>query len=212
STLESRGYVAKDADTHRYRPGARLIGLSTALVAGLDLVSVARPVLEELKSDFGETVNLGVLADGQVLYLDMLESHQGLRTTARPGTRDPLHCTALGKAMLACLPPDEARRTLVASARHPRTPRTLTSLSALQRELSAISARGYAIDDEENEQGARCVGVAVRDATCRPTAALSVSGPVGRLSEVTIARIGERLGQAAREVEARMGYRHNGGM
>lgn len=206
STLERRGYLAKGAADRKYRPGASLLALGLSVVAGLDLVQSARPVLAELHEEFGETVNLGVLSERRVLYLDMIESHWGLRMAARVGMRDPLHSTALGKAILAHLPDDERRRLLAGYRWERSTPRTITTLRALEDELALVRARGYSVDDEENERGARCVGVAVLDRQRRPVAAISVSGPTARLGNDLIPRIGERLRAAAAEVERRLGY------
>ena len=163
STLESRGFVVKRGDTRKYAPGVQLVALSCAVVARLDLVKAARPYLEELQRSSNETVNLGILADAQVLYVDILESDQGLRMAAHVGARDALHSTALGKAILSALPTAEARQLLGSYRRLPATPRTIVSLEALMDDLAATAARGYSIDDEENEAGARCVGVPIRD-------------------------------------------------
>ncbi|MBI3980005.1 MAG: IclR family transcriptional regulator [Chloroflexi bacterium] len=210
STLESRGYVAKHPETRKYRPGPKLVALSSALVSGLNLVQCARPVLQALQAEFGETVNLGILSDGHVLYVDMLESRHGLRTAARVGSRDALHATALGKAMLAFLPTDRANRLLASLSLTAITPRTITSLDALERELALARQRGYAIDDQENETGARCVGVPILDSARRPGAAISVSGPAWRLADDLVGLIGARLIDAASEIERAMGYRTAG--
>ena len=106
TTLARRGYVTKDPVTRRYAPGPRLIALSFANVSKLQLVPRARPVLEELRDTFGETVNLGILADHDVLYLDIAESARSLRMSSQAGARDRLHSTSLGKAILAALPQD----------------------------------------------------------------------------------------------------------
>ncbi|MBV9322644.1 MAG: IclR family transcriptional regulator [Chloroflexi bacterium] len=206
TTLEVRGYLAKDPASRRYRPGPKLIALGGSLVSGLDVLQAARPVLESLHRRFGETVNLGVLAEGRVLYLDMIESQQGLRTISHVGSRDPLHCTALGKALLACLPPSEARQLLTDYRRVRQTPHTRISLHALERELARVRDQGYALDDEENELGARCVGAAIVDSQAQPVAALSLSGPTSRLTDKMIARVGEEVRLAARAVEHHMGY------
>lgn len=205
TTLESRGYLSKDAVRRTYHPGPRLIALSCSVVSGLTVVQHARPIIERLHAEFGETVNLGVLSEGEVLYLDMLESRQGLRMAARVGARDPLHSTALGKALLAALAVDELDRVLDRYHWTRRTPRTITSRGALERELGAIRERGYAVDDGENEEGARCVGAAIRDQYGRPIAALSISAPAARLRDEAIVRIGNRLRTAVQEVERRMG-------
>lgn len=207
STLHRRGYVSKDPVTRRYTPGPRLIALSFANVSKLQLVPRARPVIEQLRDEFGETVNLGILADHDVLYLDIAESARSLRMSSEIGARDRLHSTSLGKAILATLPQDEARVLLQAYERRPATRRTITDLEALMAELRVTRDRGYSIDDEENEIGARCVGVAVTDVAGRPQAAISVSGPAARVLDATIDAIGARLVHAADELAQRMGWR-----
>jgi IclR family transcriptional regulator, acetate operon repressor len=205
TTLERRGYVLKDGRHRTYAPGPKLIAVSAAFVSGLGLVQLARPVLEGVHAEFGETVNLGVLNDGRVLYIDMLESTQGLRMAARVGADDALHSTALGKAILVSMSPDELKQLLAGYNWERRTRRTITTIETLERELASVRQRGYAIDDEENEMGARCVGVPVRDRDGRPIAALSVSGPASRLRHSILRRIGKRLKAAAQEIERRMG-------
>ena len=207
STLHRRGYVSKDPVTRRYTPGPRLIALSFANVSKLQLAPRARPVLEELREVFGETVNLGILADHDVLYLEIAESARSLRMSSEVGARDRLHSTSLGKAILAALPPAEARTLLGAYERKPATRRTITDLEALMAELRVTRERGWSIDDEENEVGARCVGVAVTDVAGRPQAAISVSGPAARVFDSTIDAIGHRLTEAAEEVATLMGWR-----
>jgi len=205
-TLEGRGCVEKDVVSQRYRPGPHLIALSCRFVSGLGLIQHARPVLEQLYCESKETVNLGVLDQGEVLYIDMLESHQGLRMTARVGGRDPLHSTALGKAILSRLPAQELKRLLSRFRWSRLTARTIMTPAALQRELSLVRQRGYAVDDEENEIGARCVGAPLRNPSGHSIGAISISGPVSRVSRGSIERIGTQLMLAAREIERRMGY------
>jgi DNA-binding IclR family transcriptional regulator len=204
ATLEKQGYVHKDADTKRYRPGPGIIALSTAFLAGQDLVHSTRPVLEQLRHESGETVNLGMLRQGQVEYLEVLESMHDLRTTGRVGRRDPLHCTALGKALLAALPGDEARNLLAGSARERHTARTIVEMDELLAELRRTRARGYAIDDGENIDGVRCVAAVITDALARPTGAISISGPAARLSDQTLGELGERVHSAAGDLSRRV--------
>ena len=206
STLESRGFVVKRGDTRKYAPGVQLVALSCAVVARLDLVKAARPYLEELQRFSNETVNLGILADAQVLYVDILESDQGLRMAAHVGARDALHSTALGKAILSALPPAEARQLLGSYKRLPATPKTIVALEALMSDLVETAERGYSIDNEENEAGARCIGVPIRDLSGRAIGALSVSGPSTRISDEVIVALGARIKRAVAEVEEQMGY------
>ncbi len=205
TTLERRGYVTKDPASRKYRPGPRLVAIACTLVSGLDLVQGARPVLAALHAEFDETVNLGVLGDGQVLYLDIIESSHGLRMAARVGSRHPLYSTALGKAILAWLPADEARGLLPDGRFVRRTPRTVTTWPSLERQLAAFRKQGYAVDDEENEAGVRCVGAPILDFRGRPAAAVSVAGPTSRLRDAAIRRVGRRLVEAASEIGERIG-------
>lgn len=205
TTLEKRGYVLRQGRHRTYAPGPKLIAVSARFLSGVELVTLARPVLEGVYADFRETVNLGVLNDRRVLYVDILESRQGLRMAARVGSEDPVHSTALGKAILSCFPRDAIKRLMDSYNWERRTRRTITIVEVFERELERIRQRGYAIDDEENEVGARCVGVPIRDREGRPIAALSVSGPASRLSQPILRRIGKRLKTAAQEIERRMG-------
>lgn len=206
STLEGRGYLEQDPVSRRYQPGPRLLGLALSLSSSLDIMKAARPELVSLAAEFGETVNLGVLSDGRVLYLDIVESRWSLRMAAQVGDRGPLHATALGKAMLARMPAAEVRHILGSKTWERFTPNTLVTLNALERDLERVRVRGYSLDNEENEHGARCVGVAVLGQGDRPIAAISVSGPAARIDSEQAARIGERLKLAAAKVEGKMGY------
>ncbi len=180
-TLEERGYVARDSISGQYRLGTRLAYLGERSTGTLDLRQVARPVLEDLHRRFHETVNLGVLEDDQIVYIDMVESDQGLRMTARIGARDYPHSTSLGKAILAYLPEQELERYLERPLAA-RTPNTITDPSTLRAELERVRASGVAEDHEENEEGACCFGAPVFDRQGRVVAAISISGPAVRLS------------------------------
>jgi IclR family acetate operon transcriptional repressor len=206
STLEARGFVTKDPETRKYSPGVKLIALSCAVVSRVDLVAAARPYVVDLQATFDETVNVGILADGEVLYVDILESAQGLRMAAAVGDRNALHSTALGKAILSALPASEARELLTAYRRVAATPKTIVGLEALMDDLAVCATRGYSVDDEENEVGARCVGVPIRDFSGRAVGAVSISGPVARIPLELIATIGSRLEEVAAGIEARMGF------
>ncbi|MBV9278703.1 MAG: IclR family transcriptional regulator [Chloroflexi bacterium] len=204
-TLERRAYVRKDPDKRQYSVGRALLALSRSVLSSSDLTKVSRPILLKLREEFRETVNLGVIDNGHLLYLDVLESERGLRTSVALGSRDHLHSTALGKAMLASLPPAEARRLLSRGPRTQVTPRTITNLAEILRELDAVRERGYAVDREENETGAHCVGVAVLGGDGRPLAAISMSGPAWRVPEDAISQIGARLRDASHAIELALG-------
>ena len=207
STLEGRGYVEKDASSRKYSSGPSLIKLSGSVLAGLELVQQARPVLEQLHERFGETVNLGVAVQAQVVYIDILERTSGLRTTVQVGSGDPMVSTALGKAILSSMTAEEAHAVYSRQAPARRTPRTIVDWKQFRAELASTAARGYAVDNEENEIGSRCVAAAIFDAGGRPSAAMSISGPVSRIRDDQLAEIGEQLIEAAATVERLIGGR-----
>lgn len=206
STLEARGFVSKDPVTRKYSAGVRLIALSCAVVERLDLVTAARPLAVELQASFDESVNVGIVAGHEVLYVDIVESDRGLRMAAKVGARHPIHSTALGKAILSAMPPDQARALLGGYRRTQMTPNTLVGLDALLSDVAASASRGYSIDDEENEVGARCIGAAIRDFRGQPIGAISVSGPAARIPLERAQAIGARVVEAAAKVEEGLGY------
>jgi IclR family acetate operon transcriptional repressor len=206
SNLERRGYVGKDPETTKYRLGSRLAYLGERSLGTIDLRRVAGHGLETLHRRFEETVNLGVLDGREVVYVDMVESRHGLRMAARVGARDVAHATALGKAMLAFLPPERRRRLLRAPLAR-RTERTITDPAALAGELDRVRARGVAEDRGENETGARCLGAPIFDHAGLPIAAISVSAPESRLDDDRAAEVAATLGAVAAEVTRLVGGR-----
>lgn len=204
SNLERRGYVSKDAATAKYALGTRLAYLGERSLGAIDFRGAARPALEALNRRFGETTNLGVREGHEVVYLDMVESAHGLRMAARVGARDLLHSTALGKAMLAFLPPAEQDRLL--RRRLPaRTPRTITDPAALRSELERVRRQGFAEDLEENEAGARCLGAPIFDHLGAVVGAISVSSPESRLDDERAAAVAAAVVEEAAAVSRRLG-------
>ena len=209
ANLEARGYVAKEPVAARYVLGTHLAYLGQRSLSTIDLRQAARPSLEELHGRFQETVNLGVLDGEEVVYIDMVESPQGLRMAAHVGARDCAHSTSLGKAILAFLP-EPRRDRLLRGPLPARTDRTITDSAALRAELERIRAAGVAEDRGENEVGARCFGAPIFDHTGEPTAALSVSAPESRLGDTRSAEVAAALRAAADDVSRRLGGRTAG--
>ncbi|MDX2388762.1 IclR family transcriptional regulator [Streptomyces sp. DK15] len=172
AALVEQGFVRSDGDG-RYGVGPRLRGLS-AMVGGGEPASVQQ-ILDELRRETGQTVHLALHSGETITYIHKLESGQPFRTASRIGMRVPLHTTAIGKAVLAHLPPEELRELLDATGLPARTPRTLTTARALAAELEAVRERGFAVDDEENEPTIRCIGAAVLGADGRPVGGVSVT-------------------------------------
>lgn len=204
ANLERRGYVSKDAATTRYSLGTRLAYLGQRSLGTFDLRGIARPVLEDLHRRFSETVNLGVLEGGEVVYIDMIESNHGLRMAARVGARDFVHSTSLGKAILAFQPSEVIHRRLAGPL--PRcTERTITDPDALRAELVRVRDRGYAEDHAENELGARCIGAPIFDHSGAVIAAISVSSPESRLDDTRAANVATAVTSSAQDITDRIG-------
>jgi DNA-binding IclR family transcriptional regulator len=170
--------------------------LGEAYLAGIDLRSVARPILEELVADTGETAHLVVFDEPYVVYVDKVDSPSAVRMHSRVGGRMPLYCTAAGKAMLAWLPDDVVDRVL-AEPTPARTAHTLTSAGAVRADLEVIRARGWSLDDVENEAEIRCVGAAIFDRSGAVVAACSLSGPDQRITSERAYDLGPRVRAAA---------------
>lgn len=203
-TLEACGYVDRDGDTDVYSLGIRLYELGRAVNERLHFREIAMPYMENLRDRFNETVNLGVLEGEEVIYLEMVESRHSLRMQAEVGSRDPVYTTALGKTILAYLPEDQRELHLPADLT-PRTENTRTDRVALEADLQRTRERGFALDNQENELGARCVGVPIFDSAGRVVAAMSVSSPVSRLTEEREQDIIEGLMEAGEEVSRKLG-------
>lgn len=187
--------------------GPRVLWLAARRLEQAELRAAGRPHLLDLRDQTGETVHMAVQEQGQVVYIDKVESGGPMRMASTIGAIMPAHCTALGKAMLAHLPPDEVRTILARHGMPRRTPQTITEPDSLLAELETIRARGYAIDNIENEEGVRCAGAAVFDHQGRVAGAISVSGSVHSLSLDRIRReVGPRVSATAMRISRAMGW------
>jgi DNA-binding IclR family transcriptional regulator len=205
ATLAERGLLERDPRTEKVHLGFGLIRLAGSAMAGLDIVRIAHPIADDLAEDTGETVNLGVLADDAVVYIDQVTGTRSVVAVSWVGRRTPLHATSNGKVLLAFAEPDERER-LLEHALAPMTPRTVTDAAELRRQLEQVVARGYAQTLEELEQGLNAVAAPIRQADGQVTAALSVSGPAFRMRPVDLPRIARRTMEAADAISRRLGY------
>ena len=200
-TLEGRGWVEADATGTRFGLGVRALLVGAAYVDTDDVVAVAAGVLDHLATTFGETVHLARLDGADIVYLAKRESRHSLRLFSAIGRRLPAFTTALGKALLAERSGEEVRTGLP----HPLprlTPNTIADLDRLDRELALTRTRGYAVDNEENTEGIRCLAVAL-PRTDPPVDAISLSIPVVRLSEERERQMVAELLQAREALRSR---------
>jgi IclR family acetate operon transcriptional repressor len=192
ATLVQRGW-ARRLPSRRYVVGPRLIHLGER--SSRTLGALAAPHLARLVDEIGETANLALLDGDRVVYAAQVPSRHSMRMFTEVGRRVRLHCTGVGKVLLARQPPEAARAVLARAGLPSRTPRTVTDLEELLGQLPGIAARGYAVDDGEQEAGVRCLAVPVPTAVV--DAALSVSGPEGRLPLEALPRLVPLLQDAA---------------
>lgn len=183
ASLSAHGFVQHDADHSRYYLGMHICELGSYITENLDVVERARAPMERLSRETGETVHL-VLREGlEIVYVHKVESmHGAIRMFSRIGMRRPLYCTGVGKAIVATLPEKDARTLWQESEIQAYTQHTLTDESAFFRELADVRRQGYALDNEENELGVRCIAAAIPDWSGRAAYALSISAPLSRMS------------------------------
>ena len=197
-TLTAASFLRHDPSRDRYGVGLRFRALAKVEKGLQRLRSLAQPEMAELGRMFNETINLGILAEGQVVYIDMIEANRALRMQARIGDRHPLHSTSLGKAMLAFLP-DPKRQNLLEGSLKAITVKTVTDRAALRRQIEDVRRKGYAIEIGENEDGSMCIGVPITDESGESVAALSLSAPERRMTpDITRKAIAALRGAADR--------------
>jgi IclR family acetate operon transcriptional repressor len=192
--LAHHGFVQQEPATRAYIAGPALVEVGLAVVGSLDVREQAKPMMEALHAELGETVHLGVLEGDQVRYVDAVESDRALRVVTRTGTLVPAHCTSLGKALLAHLTDAHIAELYPASAEPfaARTERSLTTRTQLLAELAMTRARGYAVNSEETEDDVGSVAVAFRDAAGRH-AAIAVAAPSSRLTSSHVPHVGDLM-------------------
>ncbi len=205
AAMETRRYVSRNGTTGKYSLGMRLVELSKVKLERFDLRAHARPTLEELVGATGETAHLAILDQGEIVYIDKVDTPQTLMMRSRIGYRVSPHCTALGKAILASLPPETAE-SIVREKGLPRlTPNTITDPLVLREHLQRVRTQGFAIDDEEHEEGIRCAAAPLIDHASRVAGAISVSGPTFRVSRQRVEEFGILVRDACRRLSASLG-------
>lgn len=181
STLCGCGYLEQDPATRKYRLGLKALEAGLAAQESFALLERARPILRELAASTNENVNLGVLDRAEVVYIEQAASSRTIAMFTRLGARVPLYCTGVGKVYLSAMGLEEARAIAESQGWRRYTGNTLADWPSLERDLAATRKRGYAMDREEREEGVACVAAPVRDFTQQVCAAISVSGPAGRI-------------------------------
>jgi DNA-binding IclR family transcriptional regulator len=208
ATLIARGYVRQNPDSGRYQLGLKPLDIARAVRDHLDLRMEALPILQELMRKSGETANLSVLDDRQIVYLEQVSSPGWmLRMFVQVGARAPLHSTAAGKVLLASLCDNDLRQMLSAYCLTPFASRTIVDLQVLMAELKEVKLQGFATDYGEQEEGVSCIAAPVRDYTGRAVAAISVSGPWIRITPERVSLLVPLLQEACARLSIALGYK-----
>lgn len=163
TTLRDYHYADQSPASGRYRLGVRLFELGNIVARSWDVRTVAKPAMQNLNNQLGEMIQLATEDNGEVLYLEKLDSTHMMRIVSEIGARLPMHCTGLGKVLLAYKTPSEVRWIVSKHGMRPMTARTITNLEALEEELLKVKKQGYAIDDREVMDGLRCVAAPIYD-------------------------------------------------
>ncbi len=209
-TLEAVGLLERDSRTQRYRLGLRMFEMGGIVLEQMSLWDEALPFLETLVTASGETGHLAVLERGEAIYIEKVEARRALRIPSAMGRGYPAHATSLGKVLLSDLGDAEVRATMDARGMVSYTRTTTTDVSHLLAQLAEIRERGYAVDDEEYDEGLRCVGAPIRDHTGRVVAALGIGGPVTRVTPERVDDLARLVIDAADGLSRRLGASQSG--
>jgi DNA-binding IclR family transcriptional regulator len=199
-TLEQCGYLRREPDTGQYRLGIKVLSLSRGVQIGRDIKETALPVLKRLVEHSGLTAHIAVLDHGKMVYIEKVESPGFIQTSTWVGKRMQVNSTSVGKSIAAYLPKTELEAILKEQGLKKRTEKTITTQAKFLAELEKVRGRGYALDDEENSLGARCVAAPVFDTFGRPIAALGLSGTTSQINRAFLAKIAGMVQDAAKTI------------
>jgi len=205
-TMVSLGYVRQLKDSKRYRIGRPLFALAASALDEIEMMSLATPVLDDLARATGESAHFSVPMGDAVVVLARTSGPGAFQLTDRVGVVRPAHCTALGKIMLAALAPDQFTRYLQHAELKAYTPKSITSVEQLAREIAEVRRAGLALDDGEFDSEVRCAALPVRDFSGRVIGAIGISGPVWRLSIEALQKRARIVRAAADRLSAEFGY------
>jgi IclR family transcriptional regulator, KDG regulon repressor len=210
SSLSYFGYIRQDPETKNYFLGLKLMELNTHLGNQLDFRKVAEPILRDLAEKTKQTAHMVIYDRNEVVYVEKIETQQpagGLKMASLVGSRNPAHSSAVGKVLLSCFSEEALEDFLQKKGLPRRTANTITDPDAFRKHLKIVRSRGYAMDDEENEKGIRCVGAPIFDGKGRPVAAISISGSVFQVTKKAVHEvIKAEVMEAAAEISRRLGF------
>lgn len=196
-TLERTGYVHRNRRTGRYLLALKLFSIANAALSGLKLREVAEPFLRALMDETQLTIHLAILERSEAVLVEKVEPPGMIRLATWVGKRMDVHCTAVGKALAASLTDEQLHAVIHERPLLRHNDNTIVSIVKLKKELARVKQMGYAVDDEEEEIGLRCIGAPIMEGTGRAVAAISIGGTTGQITESNVARLAERVRQTA---------------
>ena len=206
-TLEQHGYLRRDIDDGKYRLGMKVLSLSRAALSGVDICEVALPIMKHLVDQIHITTHLAILDHGEAVYVEKVEAPSFIKMDTWIGRRMEVHSTAVGKALLAYLDESEREKIIRTRGLKKLTPHTITSVAKLMKEFERVRQLGYAVDDEENSLGARCVGAPIFNSQGLIEASVASTGTINAVPRDAVARLAETVKDAARRISHQIGYR-----
>lgn len=206
TTLVSEGFLEQNPQDGRYRLGLSLFALGALVRRRMDVSNQSRPHLDMLRDQTNETVHLAVIEQSDIMYLYNLESQQAIRMRSYLGVRKPAFCTSEGRAILAFSSPELLSRIL-RQGLTARTPKTRTDAASLIKTLEEVRHNGYAVDDEESEEGMRGIAAPIRDASGAVVAAVGLAGPVQRLTKKNLRSFIPLVLSTAHDISVRLGFK-----
>jgi DNA-binding IclR family transcriptional regulator len=203
--LERRGYLRRDVETNKYRLGLKALSLSQGALDGLDIRRVALPEMRRLMERSRLTAHLAVLDHGEAVYVEKVEAPGFVKMNIWVGRHMPIHCTSVGKALVAWLPEAEVKTLLKGRGMPRRTSKTIVVSARYLQELARVRGQGYAVDDEENNYGVRCVAAPIFDSLGLVIASVGVSGTTTQNDLDHLPKVADLVKEAARKVSQQMG-------
>ncbi|NTJ61719.1 helix-turn-helix domain-containing protein [Agrobacterium rhizogenes] len=207
TSLAQHGMVTHDGETGVWTIGVKAFEIGTAYLRFRKLGTISRPFLKQLMEDSGETANIAIEEDGDVVFISQAESHAPMRAFFRPGRRGPIHASGIGKAILSTWADSQIEALLKGRSLQHFTDKTRDTLPMLLNDVAEIRSRGWSIDDEEHTLGMRCVAAPIFDEYGEAIAGISISGPAVRLPDERVAALGPVVRAAAEELTKAMGGR-----
>jgi DNA-binding IclR family transcriptional regulator len=206
ATLEGRGFVARGSETQAYRLGSKLLVLSKVLLDSLSVASASQDDIQALADRTGEAAHVAILVGQEAVFVNHVDGHEALTISTSVGDRDPLYCTAIGRALLLGMPDAGVRALLRGVKLIPYTRKTTTTIVGVLERLRAFRAQGYAFDDEERHAGVQCLAAPVRDHHGDVVGAIGISAPTLRVVKAGENVFAEAVLEAARSLSARLGF------